>query len=163
MNIVSNTSPLINLAMIGELELLHKLYDTICIPQAVYDEIVVQGNGQAGDEQIKNSSWIQVQTIKNELLVQSLLLELDKGEAEAIALAVETSAHLVLLDEKRGRTIAAHFKVRHLGLLGVLVQAKRTGLIPVVKPLIDHLRHHAGFWIDNKLYHYVLNSVNEMV
>ena len=69
--------------MIGELELLHKLYDTICIPQAVYDEIVVQGNGQAGDEQIKNSSWIQVQTIKNELLVQSLLLELDKGDVGA--------------------------------------------------------------------------------
>lgn len=161
MKIVSNTSPLINLAMIGELELIQKLYGTIYIPQAVFDEIVIQGKGQAGAEQIKSNTWIKVYPIQNTLLIKSLSLELDKGEAEAIALAIELSAHLVLLDEKRGRTIAGQFNLRPLGLLGILIHAKKTGLIPLVKPLIDQLRNHAGFWIDNKLYQYILDSVKE--
>ena len=147
--------------MIGELELLHKLYGTIHIPQAVYDEVVIQGQGQPGDTLVKNSDWIIVLPVLNELLVKSLSLELDKGEAEAIALAIETEADLVLLDEKRGRTIASHFKLRPLGLLGILVLAKKKNLIPFVKPLVDNLRNQAGFWIDNKLYHHVLSSVNE--
>jgi hypothetical protein len=161
MKIVSNTSPLINLAMIGELDLIQKLYGTIYIPPAVFDEIVIQGKGQAGAEQIKNSDWIKVQPIKNTLLVKSLYLELDKGEAEAIILAIEMSAHLILLDEKRGRNIATKFNLRPLGLLGILIQAKKTGLILAVKPLLDKLRNKAGFWIDSKLYQAVLEAANE--
>jgi predicted nucleic acid-binding protein len=150
--IVSNTSPLINLAMIGELDLIQQLYGVIYIPQAVYDEIVIKGIGQAGAEQIKNSTWINVQPVQNTLLVKSLSLQLDKGESEAITLAIEQSADLILLDEKRGRSIASQFNLRPLGLLGILIQAKKTGLIPFVKPIIDKLRTRAGFWIDNKLY-----------
>ena len=147
--------------MIGELDLIEKLYGTIYIPAAVFDEIVIQGEGQAGAEYIKNSSWIKVYPVQNTLLVKSLALQLDKGEAEAIALAIELSAYLVLLDEKRGRTIATQFNLCPLGLLGMLIQAKKMGLIPLVKPLLNKLRHQAGFWIDNKLYQYVLNAVNE--
>lgn len=161
MKIVSNTSPIINLAMIGELDLIQKLYVTIYIPQAVFDEIVIKGIGQAGAEQIKNSAWIKVQPIQNSLLVKSLSLQLDKGESEAITLAIEMSASLILLDEKRGRNIANQFNLRPFGLLGMLIQAKKTGLVPAIKPLIDRLRNHAGFWIDNKLYQTVLNSVDE--
>lgn len=163
MKIVSNTSPLINLAIIGELDLIPKLYGTIHIPKAVFDEIVVQGKGQAGAEQIKNSDWIKVHAVKNKLLLKSLKLELDKGEAEAIVLAIELSANLILLDEKRGRLCAEQFNLRPLGLLGILVQAKKTKLIPQVKPLLEKLRHQAGFWIDDKLYRYILNTVNESV
>lgn len=161
MKIVSNTSPLINLAMIGELDLIQKLYGTIYIPQAVYDEIVIQGKGQAGAQQIKNSTWIKVQPLKNTLLAKSLYLELDKGEAEAITLAIETSADLILLDEKCGRSIATKFNLRPLGLLGILIHAKKSGLIPSVKPLLDKLRNKAGFWIAQKLYQAVLDAANE--
>ena len=161
MLVVSNTSPLINLAMIGELDLLRKLYEVVYIPQAVFDEIVIKGEGQIGAEDIKNSEWIKVLPVQNRLLVKSLFLQLDIGESEAIVLAIEHSANLVLLDEKRGRNIASEFNLRPFGLLGVLVQAKKLGLILEIKPLIDKLRHVAGFWIDNKLYQAVLNSVNE--
>jgi predicted nucleic acid-binding protein len=161
MKIVSNTSPLINLAMIGELELIQKLYNTIYIPQAVFDEIVIQGKGQAGAKQIKNSSWIIDHPIDNTLLTKSLSLQLDKGEAEAIALSIELFANLILLDEKRGRAIATQFNLRPLGILGILIHAKKMGLIPLIKPLIDRLRNHAGFWIDNQLYQYVLTSADE--
>lgn len=161
MLVVSNTSPLINLAMIGELDLLRKLYDVIYIPQAVFDEIVIKGEGQIGAKEIKNSEWIKVLPVQNRLLVKSLFLQLDIGESEAIVLAIERGANLVLLDEKRGRNIASEFNLRPFGLLGVLVQAKKSGLILEIKPLIDKLRHVAGFWIDNKLYRAVLNSVNE--
>ena len=161
MLVVSNTSPLINLAMIGELDLLRKLYEVVYIPQAVFDEIVIKGEGQIGAEEIKNSEWIKVLPVQNRLLVKSLFLQLDIGESEAIVLAIEHSANLVLLDEKRGRNIASEFNLRPFGLLGVLVQAKKLGLILEIKPLIDKLRHVAGFWIDNKLYQAVLNSVNE--
>ena len=161
MLVVSNTSPLINLAMIGELDLLRKLYEVVYIPQAVFDEIVIKGEGQIGAEDIKNSEWIKVLPVQNRLLVKSLFLQLDIGESEAIVLAIEHSANLVLLDEKRGRNIASEFNLRPFGLLGVLVQAKKLGLILEIKPLIDKLRYVAGFWRDNKLYQAVLNSVNE--
>lgn len=147
--------------MIGELDLLRKLYEVVYIPQAVFDEIVIKGEGQIGAEEIKNSEWIKVLPVQNRLLVKSLFLQLDIGESEAIVLAIEHSANLVLLDEKRGRNIASEFNLRPFGLLGVLVQAKKLGLILEIKPLIDKLRHVAGFWIDNKLYQAVLNSVNE--
>ena len=147
--------------MIGELDLLRKLYEVVYIPQAVFDEIVIKGEGQIGAEDIKNSEWIKVLPVQNRLLVKSLFLQLDIGESEAIVLAIEHSANLVLLDEKRGRNIASEFNLRPFGLLGVLVQAKKLGLILEIKPLIDKLRHVAGFWIDNKLYQAVLNSVNE--
>ena len=147
--------------MIGELDLLRKLYEVVYIPQAVFDEIVIKGEGQIGAEDIKNSEWIKVLPVQNRLLVKSLFLQLDIGESEAIVLAIEHSANLVLLDEKRGRNIASEFNLRPFGLLGVLVQAKKLGLILEIKPLIDKLRYVAGFWRDNKLYQAVLNSVNE--
>ena len=59
MIVVSNTSPIINLAAIGRLELLHSLYDTITIPQAVYYEIAVRGDGQAGASEIQTSHWFE--------------------------------------------------------------------------------------------------------
>ena len=89
MIIVSNTSPIINLAAIGRLSLLQSLYQNIIIPEAVYHEIVVKGSGQAGADEVPNCDWIDKQALKNPALAQALLAELDEGEAAAIALAVE--------------------------------------------------------------------------
>lgn len=71
--------------------------------------------------------------------------ELDKGEAEAIALALELGADQVLIDERRGRRIAARLNLRYTGILGILVEAKNRGLISEVKPLLDALIDRAGF------------------
>ncbi len=108
MSIVSNVSPLINLARINKLDLLPRLYDSVLIPQAVWDEVVVQGVGQPGAEEVNSASWIKRSTVVSAPLVQALRQDLDAGEAEAIALALETKAELLLMDERLGRETARH-------------------------------------------------------
>lgn len=112
MIVVSNTSPIINLAIIGKLELLKNVFGKIIIPQAVYDEINAGGVDGSGILEVQSSKWIKVQSVKNENLVQSLGMELDKGEAETIAVALELKADFVLLDEKIGRKIAKDFGLK---------------------------------------------------
>jgi predicted nucleic acid-binding protein len=86
--------------------------------------------------------------------------ELDEGEAEAIALALEMDARL-LIDERDGRQAASRVGVSRLGLLGVLVQAKREGHVTAVRPLLQSLREDAGFWISDSLHNRILESVGE--
>jgi len=161
--VVSDTSPLLNLAIISQLDLLHELYERILIPQAVYDELVSTGSDMPGADEVEaaSDSWITVYQVKNQPLVKSLELQLDKGESEAIALAIEMSADLVLLDERKGRTVALRFDLNHIGLLGMLMEAKHRGLIPSVKPLLDALMHKARFRVSSALYVHILETVGE--
>lgn len=129
MIVVSNTSPIINLAGIGHLDLLKQLYGRIIIPQAVYQEIVVTGAGEAGANEVKRLEWISTYTATDPALVNSLSVELDPGEAEAIACALELKADLLLLDEKRGRLIAQRLGLKFIGLLGLLIEAKHKGIV----------------------------------
>lgn len=161
MKVVSNTSPIINLAAINHLDVLRQVFGTIVIPQAVYHEIVVVGSGQPGADEVREANWIQVHAITNQPLITVLTLSLDQGEAEAIALAVEIQADLVLLDERMGRSVASHFGLKCIGLLGILIEAKRTGVLPAVKPVLDDLRSKAGFWVSPALYDQVLQTVDE--
>ena len=162
MTVVSNTSPLINLARIGELNLLHRLYDSIYIPNAVWREVVIDGAGLPGAEQVKASEWITVRSVKNVQLVQALRQELDSGEAEAITLALEINADLLLMDERLGRETAHYLGIRYTGLIGGLVEAKHRGLIRSIKPRLDALRDVAGFRISSALYMRVLQEYNEL-
>jgi hypothetical protein len=134
MIVVSNTSPLVNLAAIGQLDLLKQLYGGIVIPQAVYAEIVIAGAGQPGAVEVKTLDWIKTRPVANRTAVASLQLELDAGEAEAILLAVELNAGLILLDERKGRRVALRLGLRPMGLLGALVEAKHKGSVVAVKP-----------------------------
>ncbi len=161
MIVVSNTSPIINLAAIGRLELLQQLYGTIAIPQAVYNEIAVRGSGQPGASEIQTSPWFERHHVRDAALVQRLKQHLDAGESEAIALAVEMQADQLLLDERRGRTIAKQQGVSVMGLLGVLLIAKRQGLLETIRPVLYDLRTVAGFWIDPELFTQVLESAGE--
>ncbi len=161
MIIVSDTSPLINLAAVGQLDLLRQLYGHVIIPQAIYDEIVIAGAGQPGAAEVKAAGWIEIRRLKDQALVDILTLELDRGEAEALALAMELKADLLLIDERRGRAIASRLGLTHLGLLGALVEAKQRSLIPAIKPLLDEMIAKAGFWISTELYRRVLQSVME--
>ena len=96
MNVVSNASPLIALIRIGQLDLLRQLYGTIVLPEAVWHEVVVEGADQPGAEVASSASWIVRRTVTNRPLVHGLQQELDAGEAEAIALAVEIDDALLL-------------------------------------------------------------------
>ncbi len=161
MIIISDTSPLINLAAVGQLDLLRQLYDRVIIPQAIYDEIVVAGVGQPGAAEVKTASWIETRRSQDQVLVNVLKLELDRGEAEALALAVELKVDLLLIDERKGRIIATRLGLTHIGLLGALVEAKQRGLLSAVKPILDDLIAKAGFWISADLYRRVLLAVAE--
>lgn len=161
MIVVSNASPILNLAAIGRLGLLQQLYGTVTVPQAVYREVVVVGAGQPGSGEVQAAGWVETRMVKNETAIASLKLEVDQGEAEAIALAVELQADLLLIDERIGRTIASRLGVKFIGLLGILIEAKHRGLISTVRPVLDDLLGKAGFWITPELYYRVLQAVGE--
>jgi len=107
------------------------------------------------------SPWLAVVSARNRPRVQELSSEIDVGEAEAIVLAFEKRADLLLVDERRGRQTAARLGLRVTGLLGVLAEAKHRGLVERVKPLLDDLRLRAGFWIGADLYSEVLTALGE--
>lgn len=161
MTVVSDASPLINLARIGRLDLLPQLYGKLHLPEAVWEEVVVQGFGQPGAEEIAGAPWIERHTAANRPLVRVLQQELDAGEAEAIALALELRADLLLMDERIGREAARHLDLRCIGLIGVLLEAKHKGLINALKPYLDALRDLAGFRISEVLYERVLKDEGE--
>lgn len=160
MIVVSNTSPIINLACIGRLDILQKLFSEIHIPDSVYEEIVLDGVGKYGAFEVSKSNWIKRKKVNTNLTI-ALKLQLDKGEAEAIALSIESKSDFLLIDESKGRKIASKFGVKIIGLLGILTLAKRKGLISEIKPIIDDLIEKAGFWINSELYDFILKEVQE--
>ena len=102
MIVVSNTSPIINLAHLGRLELLRDLYGSVFIPPAVYNEVVIQGAGLPGSAEVQNASWIIQEPVSTTPLLPGLQSKLDSGEAEAIALYVQMGADMLLMDERKG-------------------------------------------------------------
>ncbi len=158
MIVVSNTSPINNLAAIGQLSLLQQIYGQIVIPNAVYRELT--NIPVAGTVEVVTFEWIEKREATNSTLVKTLQLEIDEGEAEAIALAIELNADLLLIDERIGRIVASRLGLKFVGVLGVLLEAKSQGLIYTVKPLLDRLSV-SGFWINEKLYNQVLNLAGE--
>ncbi|QEI42465.1 hypothetical protein BMF77_03074 [Dolichospermum sp. UHCC 0315A] len=161
MIVVSDTSPINNLAAINQLHLLQQLYGTVLIPEAVYQELTDPDFPVAGAKEVQTFTWIQIRAIEDRTMLKALSSELDPGEAEAIVLALEMKAEQVLIDERRGRMIAARLNLHYTGILGVLVEAKSQGFISTVKPLLDDLINKAGFWVAEPLYKSVLRLVNE--
>lgn len=161
MIVVSDTSPIINLAMISRLDLLPALFGKVVIPQQVFEEITVQGHGMPGADDVRSADWVEVRTSLNISLVQALRLQVDSGEAEAIVLAMELKSDLLLIDERIGRQVAKSFELPIMGLLGVLKLAKERGLILTMKPILDQLIQQAGFRIAPELYQAVLEIEGE--
>ena len=163
MIIVCDTSSINNLAEINQLHLLHQLYGTVLIPEAVFQELTDPSFPVAGATEVQTFDWIQTLTVSDRTLVEAMSNELDIGEAEAIALAVEIQADQVLIDERRGRLVATRLNLRCIGILGILVEAKSQGLIAEVKPLLDALVNEAGFWVAEPLYNSILRLVGEKI
>lgn len=161
MTIVSNTSPITNLAGIGQLELLHQLYGSITIPQAVYNEMATIGRTVPGAFEVQTLAWIMVQPVADSKQVEALRTVLDLGEAEAIVLALELNAELLIIDERPGRAIARQNNIPIIGVLGVLLEAKQQGSIAAVRPLIDRLINELAFRVSSQLYEAVLQSTGE--
>lgn len=158
--VVSNASPLINLARIQRFDLLKQFYGRVTIPTAVYDEVVIHGRERDGSRDVRNAAWILRAAPTDELAVSALAAQLDRGEASAIILARELDAELLLIDEIRGRRVAERLGVKITGTLGILARAKREGLIPNVRDEIARLQSQ-GTWIHPKLREDILELVGE--
>ena len=156
--VVSNTTPIISLLKIGKLEILKDLYDEIYIPQEVFNEIEA-GKHKKYYLNLLTFEWIKIEQIQDRKSI-SYFLDLDKGEAEAIVLATESEADLILLDESLGRFHAKHAGLRVTGTIGILVKAKKRGLISELKPLILELKDK-GVWLSESLIERILELANE--
>jgi predicted nucleic acid-binding protein len=159
--VVSDTSPLLNLARISRLELLPQLYGEVLIPSAVFDELTASKRDLPPAIDFAAEPWLIVATPHDQNRVQELRDELDPGEAEAIVLAIERRAGLLLMDERRGRRTATAAGLKVTGLLGVVVTAKQAGFIEQAKPILDQLIQLARFWIGSDLYAEVLAELGE--
>jgi uncharacterized protein len=159
--VVSNTSPLTNLAAIGQFHLLESVFGRILIAEAVWQELYAGGQVWPGASEVAASAWIERESPTNRDLVQALRLDLDAGEAESIALALQRKAELILLDERDGRHRAQRLGLKPLGVLGVLLLAKRRRLLAQVEPSLTALRERAGFYLSDDLHMRVLQAASE--
>jgi len=166
MTVISNTSPITNLTGIGKIDLLQQLYGTVTIPQGVYQEIVGIGKVVPGVLEVQSLSWIIVCSVNDLSRVATFRRTLDPGEAEAIALAQEQDAELLIIDEKPGRTFARQLGINIIGVLGVLLEAKSKGLTGDIRPLVDHLIdqliNQLNFRVSTQLYEAVIQAANEI-
>jgi uncharacterized protein len=160
---VSNTSPISNLAIIGRLDLLESQFPVLWIPAAVADELAAHPDpvARAAIQTAIGGQWIKTAIPQTSTLLSILLSSLHKGEAEAIALATELNADIVIIDEQEARQTAKQAGLSVIGVLGVLLRAKRVGKIPGVRPEIQALRNKAHFFIAPALEAKVLASAGE--
>ncbi|MEM8886652.1 MAG: DUF3368 domain-containing protein [Bacteroidota bacterium] len=147
--IISDASPLIALVDIGELEILRKLYQNITITDIVRNEI----HAELPD-------WIIVSQNYDPKQVKVLELELDAGEASAIALGLNTPTSTLILDEIKGRKVAKRLGLTVTGTIGIIVKAKNQGLIKSGREILGSLERH-GFWLSHKLKAEILRQMDE--
>lgn len=120
------------------------------MPDAVWSELIERGGWRAGAVELKAAPWIIRRLVTRTDMVQALTLTLGQGEAEAIVLAQECRADLILLDEKLGRAAAEHLGLRVTGLIGVLIEAKRRGFVDDAAALAELIRSR-GVWLADSL------------
>jgi predicted nucleic acid-binding protein len=136
--VVSNSTILIGLARINKLDLLKKLFSKVYIPDAVFNELTQVEKADASE--IKKASYLIQKTPKDTKEVSLLLGNLDRSEAEVLALSKELNADLVLIDEEKARKVVVLAGFEVMGLMGVLLTGKRKGLLKSIKPLIEELK-----------------------
>lgn len=158
--VVVNSTPIIALSLLGHLDLLRQLYMDVAIPEAVRDEVLKGGSTNVGVRELRDSQWLQVLPILDRWHAD-LLSDLDRGEAEALVLASERRARLVVLDERMARRHAQRLGLVLTGTLGVLLRAKSQGLIPSVGPLIDQLLE-GGFRLSTSVVNECLSLAGEL-
>jgi len=152
LKVVSNTTPLIALSKISKLTLLKSLYLEIIIPGEVFAEFE-RGKGKPFYKNLMDLDWIKVVEVENRRAV-NYIMDLDRGEAEAIVLAGEVNADLLILDELRGREFSRVNGLKITGTIGVLLKALENKLIDSVLPFAYELREK-NIWISDPLINYI--------
>ncbi len=145
MVVLSNSTPLIYLAKMGELNLLRDLFAEIIVADKVFEEVVVQGAGKPGSEEVQKADWIKRKSVVNNAEVQKLKDEelLDAGEAETLTLARELKADFTLLDDRKARKVAAKLGVRRIGTIAIILMAHRQGFIHDLPAVLNKTQQQA--------------------
>jgi predicted nucleic acid-binding protein len=155
--VVSDTSPLLNLALIDRLDLLDSQFSGITVPSQVWDELAAGEPGLDVLRERRESGLLTVVDVPQTDLFIEIAHELDRGETAAICHAIEHDADLVLLDERDGRRIARRHDLTVTGVIGILLRGANAGDVDLEQEL-DALRA-AGFWISDDLYSKILSEV----
>lgn len=164
MLVISDSTPIISLAKISQLDLLQKLFKKVFIPRAVWNELT--SNEFYADEivQIKSANFIIVHDVcdKNSVKILNEIVGLDIGESEAISLAICSSADVLLIDEHKGRQVASQLNLNIVGTVGILLQAFDENFLSRQDILlcIDILRN-SSVRISEKLFNLMLNHINQ--
>ncbi len=153
MIVVSDTSVITTLLQIGRENLLSELFGDVLIPEAVRDELA------ASHELLP--TFIRCEFVQNRAAVSRLLVDLDLGEAEAIVLAREKKA-VLLIDEIEGRKIALREGIRFTGLVGVLINARQKQIIPSLLLVLDDIKNRTRFFISETMRNSALKSAGEL-
>ncbi|MEM9216030.1 MAG: DUF3368 domain-containing protein [Cyanobacteria bacterium P01_F01_bin.150] len=157
--VISNTSPLLYLYQVGQLNLLPKLYGTVIAPDAVNQEPSVGQKTGVDVPDLSRLDWLQIQAISSPPTIPNVI-DLGRGEAEVIALGLTNTNSLLILDDQLGRRIAKLYKLRYTGTLGVLIKAKQTGYVETIAPIITQLQHQ-GMWLAETVIQAALNLAGE--
>lgn len=157
MIVVSDASPIVALHHLGHVEVLTSLFGEVLVPPAVVAELAA-GAPKWRPVHVADYPFIIVRAPTNSVRVMHLRRRLDPGESEALTLAVELGARLVLIDERAGRAAAESLGLVYTGTLGVLMRARARQLVPDVRPLIERLRTEIGFFVADAVVDRALGS-----
>jgi len=161
MIVVADTSVILNLCRVQQERLIQDLFHRVLGPSQVADEFVRLAKIQPKFSGMTLPDWIEIQPAPSSFPPEVIQAQLDLGESAAIALCLSQHAEALLIDESLGREVAARLGVRTVGILGILIEARRHNLIPGVKTILDQLEKDAGFWIAPGLRQKVLQLVGE--
>lgn len=158
--VVSDTSPIRALSHLGMLPLLARLFGNCIVPDRVARELL-RPNKWLKSVDVRRLSFMEVRTLQDRTQFAEISKRLDEGEAEAIALALELQADVLLIDETAGRAAARQYGLNVTGVLGVLLSAKQQGEIPEIRPSLDRLRTEINFFVSDAVYQAILLAAGE--
>ena len=148
--IITDTSCFITLDKIGAFDVLRKAFKNIVTTPEIQQEF--------GSEL---PSWVEIRSVQDFTLQEAFKETVDAGEASAIALAMETSNAILIVDDLKGRKLASRMALNFMGTLGLLVKAKEYGVIPAVKPYLDRIQA-TDFRVSPTLVNLILEKTNEI-
>ncbi len=157
--IVVNTSPWIALSLCDQTHLLNKFYEEVYMPHVVKEEVLAGGKQVIGSRELNNSLWLKIEKVVD-LEKAELLYELERGEAEVILLAKEKGIKHVMIDEKVARLQAKVLGLNVIGTLGLLLKAKKAGILSSIKTHITKILEH-GIWIKDEIVEGILKNAGE--
>jgi len=147
--VLADTSCFILLDKIRELSLLEKIFDRMMTTPEVLSEFIKP-----------LPDWVKIQSPKDHQLIEVLAMEVDKGEASVIALALENKNTLLILDDYKARKVADKLRLNYTGTLGIILKAKETGIIPDVKTVLEKIQQ-TNFRFSERIFQDILRQANE--